>query len=315
MAGKCKGREDEVLMTGNGMKGNRWWTKEQWEAISERNRTLLVAAAAGSGKTAVLVQRIIGKITDETHPVDIDRLLVMTFTNAAATEMRSRIADAISAYLEEKPDSPNIRKQLALLGKANISTIHSFCLEVIRNNFHKIDIDPGFRIADETEVKLMKLEALDELFERQYEDENRDFLDLLESYGDNRNDRALQQMALDVYEFIQSCPWPGEWLDEMTRRLEVPPGTDFGETPWGKVILASAELEISGTKDARTTPWHYQVRRVGAIHGCIKDKQWNLLRMLRGSGGDKWAAFLKIAADRLCQVPAGGKDADARRWT
>jgi ATP-dependent helicase/nuclease subunit A len=319
MAGKCKGREDEVLMTGNGMKGNRWWTKEQWEAISERNRTLLVAAAAGSGKTAVLVQRIIGKITDETHPVDIDRLLVMTFTNAAATEMRSRIADAISAYLEEKPDSPNIRKQLALLGKANISTIHSFCLEVIRNNFHKIDIDPGFRIADETEVKLMKLEALDELFERQYEDENRDFLDLLESYGDNRNDRALQQMALDVYEFIQSCPWPGEWLDEMTRRLEVPPGTDFGETPWGKVILASAELEISGTKDAldhavgiiRTTPGLEQYMDVYCED--IENVE-SLLRMLRGSGGDKWdRLFERLQQIDFARLPRAGKDADARR--
>lgn len=306
------------MMTGNRMEGDRW-TKEQWEAISERNRTLLVAAAAGSGKTAVLVQRIIGKITDETHPVDIDRLLVMTFTNAAATEMRSRIADAISAYLEEKPDSPNIRKQLALLGKANISTIHSFCLEVIRNNFHKIDIDPGFRIADETEVKLMKLEALDELFEKQYEDENQDFLDLLESYGDNRNDRALQQMVLDLYEFIQSCPWPGEWLDEMIRRLEVPPGTDFGETPWGKVILASAELEISGMKDMldhavgiiRTTPGLEQYMDVYCED--IENAE-SLLRILRESGGDKWdRLFERLQQIDFARLPRAGKDADARR--
>ena len=132
------------------------WTNEQWDAITARDCNLLVAAAAGAGKTAVLVERIIKKITDEENPTDIDKLLVVTFTNAAATEMRERIADAISKVLEEKPDSNYIRRQLILLNKASIMTLHSFCTEVIRSNFQSLDIDPGFRIADETESTLMK---------------------------------------------------------------------------------------------------------------------------------------------------------------
>ncbi len=119
------------------------WTIEQSEAITDRNRSLLVSAAAGSGKTAVLVERIIGKITDVEKPVDLDRLLVVTFTNSAAMEMKERISDAISEILEKTPDSKNIQKQLLLLNKASIMTIHSFCLDAIRKNFQTIDIDPA----------------------------------------------------------------------------------------------------------------------------------------------------------------------------
>ena len=136
--------------------------RKQLEAITESGCNIIVAAAAGAGKTAVLVERIIEKITNEEKPVDIDRLLVVTFTNAAATEMRERIGDAIIKRLEENPGSRKLQRQLILLNKANITTIHSFCLDVIRNNFHSTDIDPDFRIADSTESVLMKLEALDE---------------------------------------------------------------------------------------------------------------------------------------------------------
>ncbi|MFA6809163.1 MAG: UvrD-helicase domain-containing protein, partial [Eubacteriales bacterium] len=165
--------------------GNEKWTDEQMEAITVKDCSLLVAAAAGAGKTAVLVERIIRKITDEKVPVDIDRLLIVTFTNAAAAEMRERIAEAISSVLEKNPESQNIQRQLTLLNKASITTIHSFCLEVIRSNFQIIGIDPDFRITDETEASLMKLEILGEVFEDLYEDasENQDFLELLECYG------------------------------------------------------------------------------------------------------------------------------------
>jgi ATP-dependent helicase/nuclease subunit A len=198
--------------------GETKWTKEQREAITEKECNLLVAAAAGAGKTAVLVERIIRKITDARRPLDIDRLLVVTFTNAAATEMRERIGEAISKILEKSPESQNMLRQLTLLNKASISTIHSFCLEVIRSNFQSIDIDPNFRITDETEASLMKLEALNELFEDLYEAENadQDFLELLECYGGNRDDQVLQDMVLNLYGFIQSSPWPEKWLHEMT---------------------------------------------------------------------------------------------------
>ncbi|MDO4536090.1 MAG: UvrD-helicase domain-containing protein, partial [Clostridium perfringens] len=147
------------------------WTKEQLLAIETRGQNLLVAAAAGSGKTAVLVERIIKMITDDKNPVDIDKLLVVTFTNAAASEMRERIGDAISKRLEETPDSKVLQRQLALLNKSNITTIHSFCLDVIKNNFHLIDLDPGFRIGDETECNLIKQDILVELFDDKYDEE------------------------------------------------------------------------------------------------------------------------------------------------
>ena len=147
------------------------WTNEQLQAIETRRCNLLVAAAAGSGKTAVLVERIIRIITDEENPVDIDKLLVVTFTSAAASEMRERIAAAISKALEKNPNSKNLQRQLTLLGRANITTMHSFCLDVIKNYFYTIDLDPSFRIGDETEATLMKNEIIEELFEEYYEED------------------------------------------------------------------------------------------------------------------------------------------------
>ena len=210
------------------MGNNTMWTEEQWEAITENSGNLLVAAAAGAGKTAVLVERIIRRITSPEDPVDIDRLLVVTFTNAAATEMRERIGDAISKALEEDPGNRQIQRQMTLLGKACITTIHSFCLDAIRSNFQHLDIDPNFRIADETESTLMKLEALEEVFEEQYEKEdNQDFLELLESYGGNRDDQVLMNMVFDLYNFVQSSPWPEARLKEMACALSLDEGTDF----------------------------------------------------------------------------------------
>jgi len=171
------------------------WTEEQLQAINTRDCNLLVAAAAGSGKTAVLVERIIKIITDKENPVDIDKLLVVTFTSAAAGEMRERIADAISKELEHEPNSKNLQRQLTLLSKANITTMHSFCLDTIKNNFHHIDLDPAFRISDDTEGTLMKLETLTELFEEKYDQENKEFILLLDAYGSGKDDKKLQELV------------------------------------------------------------------------------------------------------------------------
>ncbi len=231
------------------------WTKEQQAAIWEKDCNLLVAAAAGAGKTAVLVERIIQKIIDDRNPIDIDSLLVVTFTNAAATEMRERIGAAISKAIDEKKASRNINRQLALLNKASITTIHSFCLEVIRNNFQSIDIDPNFRILDETEASLMKLETLNELFEEIYEDEenNQAFFDLLEAYGTNRDDEKLQEMVLNIYSYIQSYPWPEQWLLEQTEYFNPGITRDFGSTEWGRVIISTAGLRLEGFKSILET--------------------------------------------------------------
>ncbi len=144
------------------------WTDEQRQAINAPTSNLLVAAAAGAGKTAVLVERIIRKIMDEENPTDIDKMLIVTFTNAAAAEMRERISGAIEKMLDADKSSKTLQKQLTLLNKSSIITIHSFCLEVIRNNFHSIDLDPNFRISDATEASLLKLEALEDMFEEKY---------------------------------------------------------------------------------------------------------------------------------------------------
>ena len=141
------------------------WTEEQQKVIDLRDRNILVSAAAGSGKTAVLVERIIQRLTSETDPVDVDRLLIVTFTEAAAAEMRERIGAAIEKKLTERPQDAHLERQATLIHSAPITTIHSFCLSVIRDHFHVIGIDPGFRIAEEGELKLLKQDVLEELLE------------------------------------------------------------------------------------------------------------------------------------------------------
>ena len=197
------------------------FTKEQEAAIYTRDANLLVAAAAGSGKTAVLVERIIKMITDKDRPIDIDRLLVVTFTNAAASEMRERIGKAISNEISKNPTSIYLQRQLTLLNKASITTIHSFCLDVIKRNFHMIDLDPNFRIADETETLILKQESLDEVFEEMYEEKDEYFLKLVESYCNNKNDLSLFEMVLDLYNFSMSNPYPEKWLNEKSELLNI----------------------------------------------------------------------------------------------
>ena len=144
------------------------WTKDQQLVIDLRNRNILVAAAAGSGKTAVLVDRIIEEITEEKKPKDIDKLLVVTFTKAAAAEMRTRIGNALELRIEENPDNEHIQKQARLLHLAQITTIDSFCQSIIKNYFHIIDLDPVFSVGDETELGLMKQVVLEEVLELNY---------------------------------------------------------------------------------------------------------------------------------------------------
>jgi ATP-dependent helicase/nuclease subunit A len=222
------------------------WTDEQKEAIYTRGSNLLVAAGAGAGKTAVLVERIIKMITDGKAPVDIDRLLVVTFTNAAAAEMRERIGEAISRELSQNPDSGILQRQLVLLNKAKITTIHSFCLDVIKNYFHLIDLDPKFRIADETETVLLKTETLEELFDKNYESENKEFFDLIECYCSNRDDSALMEMVLSLYNFGKSSPFPEKWLNDMSEGFNVSDDFDFNTSIWAKTLISNAEIELLG---------------------------------------------------------------------
>ncbi|WP_195966669.1 helicase-exonuclease AddAB subunit AddA [Clostridium sp. 1001283B150210_160208_E6] len=226
--------------------GETKWTEEQLKAIETRRCNLLIAAAAGSGKTAVLVERIIRIITNEESPVDIDRLLVVTFTSAAASEMRERIASAITKALEKSPNSKNLQKQLTLLSRANITTMHSFCLEVIKNNFHIIDLDPAFRILDETEGMLLRSEVLEELFEDKYENDDKEFLDLVEAYSDSKSDDKLKDIVLDLYKFSMSGPWPQRWLRDKSEEFNIGTIEDLDKSSWMKVFIENLVIELQG---------------------------------------------------------------------
>ena len=189
------------------------WTEQQQKVIDLRNRNILVSAAAGSGKTAVLVERIIQKITDEQSPVDVDRLLIVTFTEAAAAEMKDRIREAIEKKLEENPGNVHLERQATLVHSAPITTIHSFCLSVIREHFHVIDLDPGFRIGEDGELKLLKQDVLDELLEECYSKGEEEFLSFTERFGTGKNDRKIEGIILKLYEYSGSYPRPEQWLD------------------------------------------------------------------------------------------------------
>ena len=223
------------------------WTKEQKQAIYEKDSNILVAAAAGSGKTAVLVERIINKIINEN--MDIDRLLVVTFTNAAASEMRERILNAIYKKLEEErkneQEEAKLQRQITLLNKASICTIDAFCLDVIKNNFYELEISPNFRIADTAEIELLKQEILEELFEEKYEEEDKNFISLIHTYTTYKDDTPLKEIILKIYNQIQSNPFPEKWLEEQVEKFNLSDlNKDFGETEWGKILLKDIEEEV-----------------------------------------------------------------------
>lgn len=222
------------------------WTKEQQQAINKNKSNILVAAAAGSGKTAVLVERIINKILNE--KIDIDKLLVVTFTNAAASEMRERILNVIYNKIDESENEEeiqNLQKQVILLNKASICTIDSFCLDVVRNNFFEIDISPNFRIADTAEIELLKQEVLEELFEEKYEEQNEDFQKLIKTYTSYRDDTPLKDLILKIYSYISSSPYPKKWLDDAIERFNIKDkNLDFTKTVWGELLIQEIKEEL-----------------------------------------------------------------------
>ena len=173
----------------------------------------------GSGKTAVLVERIINKVIND--KVDIDKILIVTFTSAAASEMRERILEAIYKKIEQDPANTDLQRQIILLNKSNISTIHSFCLDIIRNNFYEIDASANFRVADTAEIELLKQEIIDDLFEEKYLAEDEEFENLLNIYTSYRGDENLRQLILNIYRFIQSSPFPAQWLEEQVEKFNL----------------------------------------------------------------------------------------------
>ncbi len=196
------------------MRMERKWTPAQKSAIDTRDCNVLVSAAAGSGKTAVLVERIISMITDPDKNIDIDRLVVVTFTKAAAAQMKDKIRKALDSMLDENPGDVNLLRQITLLNNAQITTIDSFCLWIIRNHFPEVNLDPGFRIMDEGEKKLIENDVLEDVLEEFYAEADEDFFNLVDAFGMGRDDSGLVSIIDKIYRFSRSNPWIDEWFDE-----------------------------------------------------------------------------------------------------
>lgn len=211
------------------------FTGKQQKVIDFRNKNLLVSAAAGSGKTAVLVERIVNIISDSENPIDVDRLLVVTFTNAAAQEMKERVLDAIEKRQAQNPDDEHLIKQKTYIHSAQITTIHSFCLNLIKENFNAIDIDPIFRIADEAELKLLKADIVSELLGNCYEEASEEFGNFIEAYSGNKSDENIEELILKIYEFSRSHPYPEEWFDNCEKNYSIEK-EELSNTNWMKEL-------------------------------------------------------------------------------
>lgn len=225
-------------------KGQMNWTTKQKQVIEARNRSLLVSAAAGSGKTAVLVERIVQLISEGENPPDIDRLLVMTFTNAAAAEMRERISQAIEKKLAENPESLHLQAQAALVPYAQITTIDSFCLNLIRSHFNLLDVDPAFRIGDEGELILMRADVLEAMLEEYYEREDPEFQQFVDTYATGKSDGGIEDYIMQVYTFAQSNPFPNEWMEDCREELRQMEEGNLDESRWMSYLMRDVRLQL-----------------------------------------------------------------------
>lgn len=211
------------------------WTNAQQNAIDSRKGTVLVSAAAGSGKTAVLVERVMERLCDPEHPTDADRLLIVTFTKAAAAEMKSRIALRLSAMLEQSPGNKQLKRQKVLLQRANISTIHSFCSRIVKEFFYKLNISPEFTIGDDSQLSLFRREAVEAALEEGYASGGEAFYRLAEVFGSDKDDKRLSDTILRVYDFTCAHPFPKQWMAQTEALYHS--DTPIEQTVWGKLLL------------------------------------------------------------------------------
>lgn len=278
------------------------FTKEQQQVIDLRNRNLLVSAAAGSGKTAVLVERIIQMILNKEHPVDIDRLLVVTFTNAAAAEMRERIRQAIDRELAVDPFNEHLQKQAALLHKAQITTIDSFCLFVIRNHFHEIGLDPGFRVADEGELKLLQQDTLNELLEQEYDAADSKFLQCVEYFTGGSNDRLLMQYIEKLHDFAESYPWPEDWLLGCMADYKAADVEELNGTQWCRYLTSHVRFMLQELAGKLRQACRLSERPAGPyMYGELLEKETEMLEQAskKETYQEQYEVMEKITFGRL----------------
>ena len=215
----------------------RKWTRPQSQAIRTRGGDLLVSAAAGSGKTAVLTERVLNLITDREAPVDIDRLLIVTFSNAAAEEMRQRIAQRLYEKMEQEPENRALRRQSLLLGNAEICTIHAFCYRLIRENFQELGLPGDMKLGREGENELIQSAVLEALLDEEYEKGDPDFMRLMELFSGSRSDYGVTQALLQLYDFLRNHPFYRSWAQE---HIKADAETPLEETAWCDMLRLSA---------------------------------------------------------------------------
>lgn len=291
------------------------FTDDQQKVIDLRNCNILVSAAAGSGKTAVLVERIIQMISNRDKPVDIDRLLIVTFTKAAAAEMRERIGLAISEKLETEPDNEHLQRQATLLHNAQITTIDSFCLFVLRNNFNDIGLDPGFGVADEDEVNLLKQDVMAQLLEKHFEEGTVEFGHCVEFFCPNGKEQSLEDHILNLYRAASSHPWPKEWLSERKKDYAIENLQQLLETKWAqdlaKHILQLCKANIKTLQKAIDLA---QQPDGPYMYGELLDKELEQLERLLTSSDlvELESKFAGLVFDRLPGKKDDSVNADKR---
>ena len=223
------------------------FTPSQRRAIEDHGGAILVSAAAGSGKTRILTERLLRSVTDPEAPVDIDRFLVITYTRAAAAELRNRILESLSREAAARPEDRRLRRQQTLCCRAHIGTIHSFCTEVIRENCHLLGLPPAFRVADAQRADALRRAALTRLLEKRYQRiaEDPSFRLLADTVGYGRDDRRLEETVLRLHEKLRSHPDPEQWAEAQKRALRAEGASDAGQTPWGRELLAAARSDTA----------------------------------------------------------------------
>lgn len=290
------------------------WTEKQQQVIDTRNRNLLVSAAAGSGKTAVLVERIIQMISGGEHPLDLDQLLVMTFTNAAAAEMRERIAAAIEKKLMEQPENRHLHVQAALVPHAQITTIDSFCLNLIRNHFNKLDIDPGFRIGDEGELLLLRTDVMEELLEGYYQKDDPEFEQFVETYATGRTDAGIEDYIMQVYRFAQSNPFPDQWIKKCREEIRETRDGSLEETSWMRFLMKDARQQLTELEEQLRSAYAVCLEADGPqVYQNVLMEECEMLRGLKESS-DYRELNKRLVAASFGRLPASrSKDVDTAK--
>lgn len=283
-------------------------TAPQQAAVDARGSSILVSAAAGSGKTRVLVERLLSYVTDAENPEDIDRFLIITYTRAAAAELRSRILEELDVRVAAEPQNKRLRRQSALCQRARIGTIHSFCTGILREKAHKINLPADFRVADEDRAQAIKQNVLEKLLEKSYENINSDpdFCLLVDTVGAGRDDRRLEEVILELHTKMQSHPWPADWVRRQQKIMELEGVEDISETPWGAELLEAAQrtaLYWSGEFDRLLADiYRPENEKMAKAYGPSFSETADALRGFTracANGWDAAAAFLPIPFPRL----------------